>query len=66
MEKKVRFYIGKNYVKEEFMTEKEKKREKELKRLLREKAEIIREAKKELIKIREELTALGNNKNHRR
>ena len=48
------------------MTEKERKREKELKRLLREKAEIIREAKKELIKIREELTSLGNNKNRRR
>lgn len=44
------------------MTPEEREREKELKRLIYLRNEVIREAKKELKQYREELRSLGNNK----
>lgn len=48
------------------MNKEEREREKELKRLIYIRNEIIREAKKELKQYREELANLGNNKGRSR
>lgn len=48
------------------MTPEEREREKELKRLIYLRNEVIREAKKELKQYRQELDSLGNNKSGRR
>lgn len=47
------------------MTQEEREREKELKRLIYLRNEIIKEAKKELRQYRAELNSLGNNKEGR-
>ena len=47
------------------MTQKEREREKELKRLIYMRNEIIRQAKKELRQYRDELNSLGNSKEGR-
>lgn len=47
------------------MTREEQEREKELKRLIYLRNEIIKEAKKELRQYRDELNSLGNNKERR-
>lgn len=47
------------------MDQKERDREKELKRLIYLRNELIKEAKKELKQYRQELNSLGNNKERR-
>lgn len=47
------------------MNKEEREREKEIKRLMYLKSQLIKETKKELSQLREELNSLGNNKERR-
>ena len=47
------------------MNKEEREREKEIKRLMYLKSQLIKETKKELVELREELNSLGNNKERR-
>ena len=47
------------------MNKEEREREKEIKRLMYLKSQLIKQTKKELAELREELNSLGNNKERR-